>query len=130
MIFRGTSTYKTNLAALLKKYPTIKRDICNEFNGLSFEEIFQKKYVLKDSGNHKILKIRIANSEQNKGKSAGFRLIAILDKNKELIVFISIYPKVGSDGKDNLSKEELKACLNIYKKETSLNTLKEFTLSK
>lgn len=128
MLFKASSFYSDNLSSLLKKYPTVQKDISNEFDGLTFQEIFQKKYILKDSGDHKILKIRIANSEQNKGKSAGFRLIAVLDRKKELIVFIAIYPKVGNQGKDNLSKEELKDCLNTYKKEAKTDTLTEIDL--
>ncbi|WP_123901197.1 hypothetical protein [Flavobacterium davisii] len=97
----------------------------DEFSGLSFEDIFAKKYVLKDSGIAKILKIRIANSEQNKGKSSGFRILLIADSRTSEVIFLNIFAKTGTDGKDNIGREELKECLSIYKSEKKANTLVE-----
>ncbi|MFD2941331.1 hypothetical protein [Flavobacterium notoginsengisoli] len=123
--FQSTSTFQESLKKLSTNYKTIKLDITQEFTDLSFEEIFSKKYVLKDSGVVKILKVRIANSEQGKGKSSGFRMLLIADKRTSEVVFLNIFAKTGSDGKDNIDKEELKDCLVIYKKEKQTNTLVE-----
>src|SRR6218665_2204096 len=123
--FQSTSTFQESLKKLSTNYKTIKLDITQEFTDLSFEEIFSKKYVLKDSGVVKILKVRIANSEQGKGKSSGFRMLLIADKRTSEVVFLNIFAKTGTDGKDNIDKEELKDCLVIYKKEKQTNTLVE-----
>ena len=100
-------------------------DITAEFLDLTFETIFAKKYVLKDSGIAKILKVRIANSEQNKGKSSGFRILLIADSRATEVTFLNIFSKTGSDGKDNIDKDELKESLSIYKSEKKSNTLIE-----
>ena len=123
--FLSTSAYHESLRKLSNNYSTIKLDLTGEFSGLSFEDIFAKKYVLKDSGIAKILKVRIANSEQNKGKSSGFRIILIADSRTSEVTFLNIFAKTGSDGKDTIDKEELKECLSIYKSEKKSNTLVE-----
>lgn len=89
------------------------------------KKFLQKKYVLRDSGIAKVLKVRIANSEQNKGKSAGFRLILIADKRTSEVTFLNVFAKTGVDAKDNISKDELKACLSSYKIEKKSKTLIE-----
>lgn len=123
MKFQSTSTFQESLRKLSNNYKTIKLDLAEEFGNKSFEDIFAKKYVLKDSGIAKILKIRIANSEQNKGKSAGFRIFLIADSRTSEITFINIFAKTGSDGKDNIDKEELKQCLSIFKSEKKIKYL-------
>jgi hypothetical protein len=123
--FQSTSVYQESLRKLSNNYNTIMSDITGEFSALSFEDIFAKKYVLKDSGIAKILKVRIANSEQNKGKSSGFRIFLIADSRTFEVTFLNIFAKTGADGKDNIDKEELKECLSIYKSEKKSNTLVE-----
>lgn len=129
-IFKSTSTFLDNFDKLSQKHPTIRKDIVNEFCHLTFDEIFSKKYILKDSGVAKILKVRVANSEQNKGKSAGFRIIVLVDKNKKQVTFLNIFSKTGTDGKDNIDKEELKDCLTIFKSENKNGTLIELDPTK
>lgn len=123
--FQSTSVFQTSLKKLLNNYKTIQSDLTLEFSNLTFEEIFARQYVLKDSGVAKILKVRIANSEQNKGKSSGFRVILIADGRTSEVTFLNIFAKTGTDGKDNIDKEELKECLSIFKNENKLKALIE-----
>ncbi len=125
MKFQSTSVCQESLRKLSNNYNTIKSDLTGEFSDLSFEDIFAKKYVLKDSGIAKILKVRIANSEQNKGKSSGFRILLIADSRNSEVTFLNIFAKTGSNGKDNIDKEELKECLSIYQSEKKSHTLVE-----
>ena len=55
--FQSTSAFQESLKKLSNNYNTIKLDLTGEFSDLSFEDIFAKKYVLKDSGIAKILKV-------------------------------------------------------------------------
>lgn len=129
MKFLATSEFINCIQHLIKKYPTIQTDICKELSNLSFEEIFAKKYVLKDSGNYKILKVRISNTQQNKGKSAGFRLILFLNKSNEEVCFLYIFSKIGPEGQDNISPQEIKIFMNILKNERDNDTLQELNQS-
>lgn len=116
-IYKSTSEFYNNLYSLLDKYPSVKDDVSEEFKGLLFESIFSKKYVLKDSGVVKILKVRIANSNQNKGKSSGFRVLLIADNRTSEVTFLNIFAKTGTSGKENIDKAELKQSLEIWKTE-------------
>jgi hypothetical protein len=127
-IIKGTSLFIESINKLSKKYPTIKKDVFQEFDGLTFETIFAKNYTLKDSGSSKFQKIRVANSFQNKGKSSGFRLLIFTDSKERTVFFIGIFSKTGTEGKDNIEKEDFKECVNILKAEKQTNTLTEFTL--
>ena len=122
-ILKSTSIFLKNFEKLVQHYPSLKKDLAEEFKNFDIDVIFAKKYVLKDSGMVKILKVRIANSEQNKGKSAGFRIILIVDKRKNELVFLTIFAKTGTLGRENIDKEELKDCLVIYKDEHKNNLL-------
>lgn len=123
--FQSTSAFQDSYKKLLNNYSSVKFDLTSEFSNLSFEEIFAKKYVLKNSGIAKIIKVRIANSEQNKGKSSGFRVLLLADSRNSEITFLNIFAKTGSDGKDNIDKEELRDCLTVYKQEKKANSLVE-----
>jgi mRNA-degrading endonuclease RelE of RelBE toxin-antitoxin system len=123
--YLSTSAYRESLKKLSNNYNTVKLDLAEEFSNLTFEDIFAKKYVLKDSGVAKILKVRIANSQQNKGKSSGFRVLLIADSRTYEVTFLNIFVKTGTLGKDNIEKEELRECLSIYKSEKKSNTLVE-----
>lgn len=129
-IFKSTSVFIDNIDKLSQKYPTLRKDLVDEFCSLTFNEIFSKKYVLKDSGVAKILKVRVANSEQNKGKSSGFRIILVVDKNKEQVTFLNIFTKTGTEGKDNIDREELKRCLSVFKSENKAGSLIELDSNK
>lgn len=61
--FKSTSIFLENFEKLSQNYSSIKKDLSDEFKSLTIDEIFAKKYVLKDSGVVKILKVRVANSE-------------------------------------------------------------------
>ena len=123
--FQSTSVFQESIKKLSNNYITINSDLTVEFSDLTFEAIFAKKYVLKNSGIAKILKVRIANSEQNKGKSSGFRILLIADSRTSEVTFLNIFAKTGPDGKDNIDKNELKECLSVYKSERKSNTLVE-----
>jgi len=117
MRFDTTSVYENDIKRLSKKLPNLKKDICAEFKGKTIDEILAKKYLLQDAGNYKTIKVRIANSQQNKGKSNGFRLIILVDRISETVTFLKLYSKVSVDAKENVSKKEVREFLKIFKKE-------------
>lgn len=61
-----------------------------------------------------LIKTRIANPQNNKGASSGFRVLAIVNECEDYIILIQIYPKDGSGGKDNLTSEEKKTAKAMF----------------
>lgn len=123
------STFVSSLSAIKKVYPNVETDLIESAKNITFEEAFEKNYTLSDSGIAKVIKLRISNSSQNKGKSAGFRVIYFITKRTNKIVFLNIFSKVGKGGKENVSKSEIKEYLETYKSEQKSDSLPKIDLT-
>ena len=91
--------FKKNTKTLQKKYRNIKQDI-----ELLAKELLCNPFLGTELSNN-IYKIRIKNSDNNKGKSAGYRIITyVVDKDSKIFL-ISIYSK---SEQDNILDVEIK----------------------
>ena len=90
--------FKKKTKILQKKYRNIKRDI-----ELLAEELLSNPFIGTELGNN-TYKIRIKNSDNNKGKSAGYRIITYVVVPKCKIFLVSIYSK---SEQDNILDNEL-----------------------
>jgi len=91
--------FKKNVKNLSKKYRNIKQDI-----ELLAEELFENPFMGTELGNN-TYKVRIKNRDNNKGKSAGYRVITYVVDAENKIYFVSIYSK---SEQDNILDAELK----------------------
>ena len=91
--------FKKNTKTLQKKYKSIKHDI-----ELLVKELLTNPFIGIELGNN-TYKIRIKNSDNNKGKSAGYRIITYVVDNENKIFLVSIYSK---SEQDNILDNELK----------------------
>ena len=94
--------FKKNIKSLEKKYRNIKQDI--ELFG---NELSKNPLMGTELGNN-TYKVRIKNSDNNKGKSAGYRIITyVVDENYK-IYLVTIYSK---SEQDSIIDIELKALI-------------------
>ena len=97
--------FKKNVKTLKKNYRNIKHDI-----ELLAEELLKNPFIGTSLGNN-TYKVRIKNSDNNKGKSAGYRIITyIVDKDSKIFL-VSIYSKSEQDNILDTELEELIKCL-------------------
>ncbi|MFA6305456.1 MAG: type II toxin-antitoxin system RelE/ParE family toxin [Candidatus Gracilibacteria bacterium] len=89
--------FKNQLRKLKKKYPKVKDDILQKLENLNLKN---EVYI-----GHSIYKLRIKSSDQNKGKSGGFRSYIFLYLKKDLLVPLCIYAKSENE---SISENELK----------------------
>jgi hypothetical protein len=90
-------------------YSAVLDDVCNFLSDKSVEELHQMVDILrKTPGIYSLNKHRIANSVSNQGKSGSYRCIAVCLPKQNSIYLGYIYPKTGSQGKDNLDKKDYK----------------------
>lgn len=91
--------FKQDIRELSKKYRHIRSDLQT-----TLEEISQGSLIGNQiSGvGYPVFKVRIKNSDINKGKSGGYRLIYYI-QSSEVIIIITIYSK--SDQADISTKE-------------------------
>ena len=94
-----TPEFIKNLKILKKKYKNIKKDVLELAN-----ELEKNPTMGTDLGNN-TFKVRIKNSDNNKGKSAGYRVITYCISDEKEVYLITIYSK---SEKENILDLELK----------------------
>lgn len=105
-----TAKFQRNLQILVKKYRNIRNDIQPIIEQLQLGELPGDRI----SGvSHTIFKLRVKNSDIQKGKSGGYRLIYYV-KTTTKIILITIYSK--SDQED-ISAEEIQQILSEFKQQ-------------
>jgi len=85
-----TSEFKRNLRALAKKYRSIRSDIQSFINHIKSSQFIGNQ--VKGVGDT-IYKARVKNSDIQKGKSAGYRVIYWI-KTPQNIILVTIYSKL------------------------------------
>lgn len=101
-------------------FSSLHDDICDSFKDKSIEDIRNSYTLILDDEKYKLIKIRIAVSCQNSGKSNGVRLIYVVLKEKEDVYLLDVYPKKGASGTNNISDNEVK-----YYIETLIDEIKK-----
>ena len=94
-----TPEFIKNLKNLKKRYLNIKEDILELANEL------EKNPTMGTELGNNTFKIRIKNSDNNKGKSAGYRVITYCINEHKEVFLITIYSK---SEKENILDIELK----------------------
>lgn len=115
---RIAKSFKTAAKPLLKKYPSLSKDL------LALEVELLENPMLGSSLGSNIYKIRLKISSKGKGKSAGARVISLVEttligainiKDKEVTVnLIMIYDKSVTA---TISDKELKELINAFHQE-------------
>lgn len=82
-----TEIFKKNFKILLKKYPSINKDL------LAIVDDLKKNSNLGISLGHNCFKIRLKITSKNKGKSAGARLITFYKNENNEVYLLTIYDK-------------------------------------
>ena len=91
-------------------YQSVTGDVCSFLKEKNITELHQIKDILNTTpGIYSLNKYRIINSLTNKGKSSSYRCICVCLPKNDSIYLDTIYPKTGSSGTDNLTKEAYKS---------------------
>ena len=76
----------------------------------------------------RLQKLRIKNSQQNRGEAGGFRIVACLEKMKQRVTFLGIYPKTGAKGKSNENDANVIFLFEQFVSEAGKNQLLVFSI--
>jgi len=107
IIFRieYTSEFKRNLRALAKKYRHIRTDVQPFINQIKAGQLIGNQ--VKGVG-YTIYKARVKNSDIQKGKSAGYRIIYWI-KTPHKIILVTIYSKLEQT---DISPQQIRGVVN------------------
>jgi mRNA-degrading endonuclease RelE of RelBE toxin-antitoxin system len=103
-----TPEFQQELRILEKRYRNARSDVQSVI-----DELLAKNFVgdrISGVGGHIIFKVRVRNSDIQKGKSAGYRLIYQVESPKSLLL-LTIYSK--SD-RNEISTSEIRNMLNEF----------------
>ena len=68
------------------------------------------------------------DKKQHLSRKDGFRLIYLVSKTDEIVVFLDIYPKNGPLQQLDLPDEDLKSLVREFIVEAQLGSLKDYTI--
>jgi mRNA-degrading endonuclease RelE of RelBE toxin-antitoxin system len=86
MNFETVTKFDKDVKKLSKKYNLIKQDLQNFI--LNFDDVHKEAIFIKNN----LFKVRVTNSNKNKGKSSGYRIYYYLKINVA-IYLLTIYDK-------------------------------------
>ena len=82
-----------------------------KFEGKSIEEIRQNRDMILIQDDTIVIKLRLPDKKQRLSKRDGYRLIYLVSKKDEIVVFLDIYPKNGPLQQLDIADAELKTLL-------------------
>lgn len=110
-------------------YANVRKEIAKEFSGKSIDEIRQNRDMILAEDELIIVKLRLPDKKMRLSKKDGYRLIYIVSRLVEVVVFLDIYPKNGPSQQLDLSNATLKALLLEFITERSQDLLSQEDLN-
>lgn len=130
--FKTISSFRSRLAALLKVkrkvYANVEVEIRSEFAGKPIEQIRQNNDMILLEGDLVVIKLRLPDKKQHLSRKDGFRLIYLVSKTDEIVVFLDVYPKNGPLQQLDIADNDLKLLLKKYIEEAQSNNLLDYAI--
>lgn len=130
--FKTISSFRSRLAALLKVkrkvYANVENEINREFAGKPIEQIRQNNDMILLEGDLVVVKLRLPDKKQHLSRKDGFRLIFLVSKTDEIVVFLDIYPKNGPLQQLDIADNDLKSLLKEFIEEAQSNNLLDYAI--
>lgn len=121
--FKTISSFRSRLSGLLsvrrKVYVNVENEIKREFAGKPIEQIRQNNDMILLEGDLIIIKLRLPDKKQHLSRKDGYRLIYLVSKTDEIVVFLDIYPKNGPLQQLDIADAELKFLVKQFIDELS-----------
>lgn len=75
-----------------------------------------------------VIKLRLPDKKQRLSKRDGFRLMYLVSKVDELVVFLDIYPKNGPSQQLDINDVEIKRLVSEFIEEGANNSLESYSI--
>jgi mRNA-degrading endonuclease RelE of RelBE toxin-antitoxin system len=87
-------------------YSSVLEDICTALISMPDNIIRDINERIIQTAEMRVIKLRVQNSGQKLAKSNGFRLVYMVSNTSDSVVLLTIFPKRGSKGIDNIPNAE------------------------
>lgn len=130
--FKTISSFRSRLSGLLsvrcKVYVNVENEIKREFAGKPIEQIRQNNDMILLEGDLIIIKLRLPDKKQHLSRKDGYRLIYLVSKTDEIVVFLDIYPKNGPLQQLDIADEQLKCLVKSFILEAQTASLENYSV--
>ncbi len=130
--FKTISSFRTRLSGLLKVrrkvYANVENEIRREFADKPIEQIRQNNDMILLEGDVIVIKLRLPDKKQRLSRKDGFRLIYLVSKTDEIVVFMDIYPKNGPLQQLDIAEEDLKDLVREFISEAQSDILEDYLI--
>lgn len=130
--FKTISSFRTRLSDLLKVrrkvYANVENEIKREFTGKPIDNIRQNNDMILLEGEMIIIKLHLPDKKQHLSRKDGFRLIYLVSKTDEIVVFLDIYPKNGPLQQLDIADNELKMLVIQFINEAQSDALEDYSI--
>ena len=126
MNFYTSTSFRNSVSKITRKpkdgYESVVSDICDALKSMDDSILRDTNDRIRQEQNFRIIKLRVKNSHLNLPKNDAFRLIYWVSTKTDNLVLLTVYPKRGSLGINNLTNDEFKRLLKemLDEKENSV----------
>lgn len=126
MNFYTSTSFRKSIIKITRKpkdgYESVIKDVCDVLKSMDDSILRETNDRIRQEQNFRIVKLRVKNSHQNLPKNDAFRLIYWVSTKTDNLVLLTVYPKRGPLGANNLTNDELKRLLEemLIEKEKSI----------
>lgn len=130
--FKTISVFRKRLENLLKVrrnvYSGATNEIKRELGGVPIEQIRMNRDMILVEDDLLVIKLRLSDKKQRLSKKDGFRLIYLVSKVEDIVVFLDIYPKNGPLQQLDIELKEVKELISEYIIEGDRKLLEDFVM--
>ena len=130
--FSATTNFNARIGALknLRRgvYATVEEEIRASFKGLTIEQIRQNRDMILFNDEYIVIKLRMPDKKHRLSKKDGYRLIYLVYKDTEEVIFLDIYPKNGPSQQLDIDDKQLIELVNQLADEREKGLLTTFEI--
>ena len=130
--FSATANFIARIGALKNVrrgvYSTIEDEIRASFKGLTIEQIRQNRDMILFNDEYIVIKLRMPDKKHRLSKKDGYRLIYLVYKDTEEVIFLDVYPKNGPSQQLDIDDKQLVALVNQLADEREKRLLTPFEI--
>lgn len=130
--FYATSSFIGRVKRLKKVrrgvYSSVEEDVKAAFSGQDIESVRANRDMILMVDQLLVIKLRLPDTSQRLSKKDGYRLIYLVSKISETVVFLDIYPKNGPEQQLSINNNALKLLIKEFIDESTSGTLATYTI--
>ena len=130
--FSATTNFNARIAALKNVrrgvYATVEDEIRASFKGLTIEQIRQNRDMILFNDEYVVIKLRMPDKKHRLSKKDGYRLIYLVYKDTEEVIFLDVYPKNGPSQQLDIDDKQLVELVNQLADEREKGLLTTFEI--